>query len=120
MVLSSCGFAASYMAGCSGTSKGQKVMERKGSSTAVVTKETVVAGLKTATITAHEEQALRMRYGATVDKKSALPQAHGGNEELGDELMLIEMQLLRDLKAHTGKTTRGAVKSKIAAKLSKK
>jgi DNA-directed RNA polymerase sigma subunit (sigma70/sigma32) len=94
-------------------------MERKGN-TAVVTKETVVAGLKTATITAREEQALRMRYGATVDKKATLPQAYGDNEALADELTLIELQLLRGLKAHQGKSTRGAVKSKIAAKLSKK
>lgn len=100
-------------------------MERKGSSTAVVTKELVATGLRTATTTAREEQALRMRYGASVDKKAALPQAHGGNEALADELLLIEMQLLRGLKAHLApksKTvaTRGAVKSKIAAKLSKK
>lgn len=100
-------------------------MERKGSSTAVVTKELVATALKNATTTTREEQALRMRYGATVDKKAALPQAHGGNEELGDELLFIEMQLLRGLRAHQGKpvaktATKSAVKSKIAAKLSKK
>jgi hypothetical protein len=101
-------------------------MERKGSSTAVVTKELVATALKTATTTSREEQALRMRYGATVDKKAALPQAHNNNEELADELLLIEMQLLRGLKAHQGKgvakasATKGAVKSKIAAKLSAK
>ena len=100
-------------------------MERKGSSTAVVTKELVATALKTATTTSREEQALRMRYGASVDKKAALPQAHNGNDELADELLLIEMQLLRGLKAHRGpasKTvaTKGAVKSKIAAKLAKK
>lgn len=97
-------------------------MERKGSSTAVVTKELVATALKTATITTREEQALRMRYGATVDKKAPLPQAHGGNEELADELLLIEMQLLRGLKARNAPATKtkSAVKSKIAAKLSKK
>lgn len=100
-------------------------MERKGSSTAVVTKEQVATGLETATISAREEQALRMRYGATVDKKAALPQAHGGNEELADELLFIEMQLLKGVRAHRGQTTKAvtsksAVKSKIAAKLSKK
>ncbi len=97
-------------------------MERKGSSTAVVTKELVATALKTATITTREEQALRMRYGAAVDKKAPLPQAHGGNEELADELLLIEMQLLRGLKARNAPATKtkSAVKSKIAAKLSKK
>ena len=100
-------------------------MERKGSSTAVVTKELVATALRTATTSSREEQALRMRYGASVDKKAPLPQAHGGNEALADELLLIEMQLLKGLQAHRGpkaKTvaTKGAVKSKIAAKLSKK
>jgi hypothetical protein len=100
-------------------------MERKGSSTAVVTKETVATALRTATTTSREEQALRMRYGASVDKKAPLPQAHGGNEALADELLLIEMQLLKGLQAHRApksKTvaTKGAVKSKIAARLSKK
>ena len=97
-------------------------MERKGSNTAVVTKDVVATALKTATVTAREEQALRMRYGVGVEKKTALPQAHGGNEELADELLFIEMQLLRGLKAHQGPAskTKAAVKSKIAAKLSAK
>ena len=96
-------------------------MERKGSSTAVVTKKSVATALKTATTTtSREEQALRMRYGATVDRKAALPQAHNNNEELADELLLIEMQLLRGLKAHQGRGVKLATKSKIAAKLSKK
>jgi hypothetical protein len=99
-------------------------MERKGSSTVVVTKDVVATGLKTATTTRREEQALRMRYGATVDLKAPLPQAHGGNEELQDELLFLEMQLLRGLKAHRApaakSATRASVKSKIAAKLGKK
>ena len=95
-------------------------MERKGSKTTVVTKEEVTAGLKTADTTAREEQALRMLYGASVDKKAALPQAHGGNEALADELLVIEMQLLRAMKARTATTTKSGVKSKIAARLAKK
>lgn len=98
-------------------------MERKSSSTTVVSKDVVTVGLKTATTTSREEQALRMRFGVSVDKKAPLPQAHGGNEALADELLLIEMQLLRGLKARMGaKTTssKAGVKSKIAAKLSKK
>lgn len=100
-------------------------MERKGSSTAVVTKEVVATGLKTATLSTREEQALRMRYGATVDLKAPLPQAHGGNEALQDELLFMEMTLLRGLRAHRGQpvkatSTKAAVKSKIAAKLAKK
>ncbi len=95
-------------------------MERKGNSTTVVTKELVTTGLETANTTAREEQALRMRYGAAVSKKAELPQAHGGNEALADELLLIEMQLLRSVKARAGVATRSDVKSKIAAKLAKK
>lgn len=95
-------------------------MERKGSNTAVMTKDVVVTALRTATMTAREEQALRMRYGASVDKKTALPQAHGGNETLADELLLIEMQLMRGLKARQASSSKTAVKSKISAKLSTK
>lgn len=99
-------------------------MERKGGSTAVVTKEQVTTALKTATLTGREEQALRMRYGAAFEMKAPLPQAHGGNEALADELLLIEMQLLRGLKAHRGvkatAASKGAVKSKITARLGKK
>jgi hypothetical protein len=94
-------------------------MERKGN-TAVVTKDVVLAGLKTATTTAHEEQVLRMRYGATVEARATLPTVHGGDEALGDELLLMELKLLMSLKARQGKATRGAAKSKITAKLSKK
>ncbi|MGV3622093.1 MAG: hypothetical protein ACO1OB_14820 [Archangium sp.] len=99
-------------------------MERKSNSTTVVTKETVATGLKTVTTTAREEQALRMRYGATVDMKAPLPRAHGNDGELADELLLIEMHLLRAVKARNGANTtvatRAGVKSKIAAKLGKK
>ncbi|MFL5321616.1 MAG: hypothetical protein ACJ790_18280 [Myxococcaceae bacterium] len=76
-------------------------MERKGgSSTAVVTKEAVKASLsKVRTLGSQEEQVVRMRHGATVDPKSPLPRAAGDNEELQDELLLIEMQLMRAWKA---------------------
>lgn len=80
-------------------------MERKGSSTAVVTKEVVAKALKN---------------GATVDLRAPLPQVQG-SDELMAELELIEMTLLRGLKAHRGQSSAGAaVKSKIAAKLSRK
>ncbi len=94
-------------------------MERK-TSTTVVTAEQVKAGLKAARTTAREEQALRMRYGAAVDHRAPLPQAHGGDAGLADELLLLEMQLLRSVKARASTTTRSATKSKIAARLGKK
>jgi hypothetical protein len=103
-------------------------MERKGN-TAVVTAAAVKTGLKTATTSPAEEKALRMRYGAKVDLGAPLPTAHGDNEELGDELLLIEMRLLKALKQHqalakgkaTGVTvTKSPTKSKIVGALKKK
>jgi hypothetical protein len=94
------------------------------SSAAVVTMEQVKTGLKTATVTAREEQALRMRYGATVSKSANLPTAYGDNEDLADELLVMEMSLLKSLKAHQGKMAtkatapaRSASKSKIVSAL---
>lgn len=102
-------------------------MERKGGSTAVVTAELVTVGLKKTTVTPREEQALRMRYGATVDKTAELPQAHGGNQELADELLVIEMSLYRAMKqrqaaakAKTEPAPRNATKAKIVGSLKSK
>ncbi len=93
-------------------------MERK-SSTTTVTAEQVTAGLKKANTTAREEQVLRLRHGLGVDKKAPLPQAHGGNEELADELLVIEMQLLRAMKARAAANKTTSAKSKIVSKLRK-
>ncbi len=71
-------------------------MDRKA---AVVTAEEVTTALKGRVGTQEEEKVLRMRYGAKVDTRAPLPRAAGDNEELGDELLLIEMQLLRAMKA---------------------
>ena len=71
-------------------------MERKGGSTVAVTSEEVRAALATArTLTSEEEKALRMRHGAAAERGAPLPRAAGANSELADELLLIEMQLLR-------------------------
>jgi hypothetical protein len=76
-------------------------MEHKGKGTAVVTAERVKAGLKVATTTlAHdEEKVLRLRHGVSVDPKAPLARAAGSNEELADELLVIEMQLMKAWKA---------------------
>jgi hypothetical protein len=70
-------------------------MERKaGGSTAAVEAEAVRAALGRArTLSSEEEKALRMRHGAGPEVAAPLPSAAGGNEELTDELLLIEMQL---------------------------
>jgi hypothetical protein len=91
-------------------------MERKvGSSTTVTSKEVKAALEKARTLTAEEEKVLRMRHGAGATSKSApLPRAAGNNEQLGDELLLIEMQLMKAMRERTGQT-KSASKPKVAA-----
>ncbi len=100
-------------------------MERK---TAVVTSEEVAVALnKVRTITSEEEKALRMRHGAKVDPHAPLARAAGNNAELADELLLIEMQLMRAMKARMAPAqapatalSRNANKDKILRALRKK
>ncbi|MFZ5470262.1 MAG: hypothetical protein ACOZIN_12575 [Myxococcota bacterium] len=107
-------------------------MERKGGSTMVaVTAEEVRGALsKAKTLTSEEEKALRMRHGVSVPALAApLPSAAGRNQELADELLLIEMQLLRAHRAQLAKgkavaakvvVPRNAAKEKIVRALRKK
>jgi hypothetical protein len=90
-------------------------MERKAGSSTVTTKEVKAALEKARTLTSEEEKVLRMRHGAGAPSKDApLPRAAGNNEELGDELLLIEMQLMKAMRARTGQTKSGS-KPKVAA-----
>ncbi|HEX8825166.1 MAG TPA: hypothetical protein VF794_34935 [Archangium sp.] len=91
-------------------------MERKvGSSTTVTSKEVKVALEKSRTLSAEEEKVLRMRHGAGAASKSApLPRAAGNNEELGDELLLIEMQLMKAMRERLGQTKSASNKPKAA------
>lgn len=75
-------------------------MERKaGTATVAVTKEEVRSALSRArTLTSEEEKALRMRHGVSEAPAAPLPRAAGGNAELEDELLVIEMQLMRAWK----------------------
>ena len=94
-------------------------MERK---TAVVTSEEVAVGLgKVRTVTSEEEKALRMRHGAKVDPNAPLARAAGGNAELADELLLIEMQLMRTMRARNAPPpAHNANRDKIVRALRKK
>ena len=78
-------------------------MERKGGSTTLaVEAEEVRRALPLArTVSSEEEKTLRMRYGAGADLKAPLPKAAGTNVALADELLLMEMQLLRAFKARS-------------------
>ncbi len=90
-------------------------MERKVGSSTVTSKEVKVALEKSRTLSSEEEKVLRMRHGAGAPSKSApLPRAAGNNEELGDELLLIEMQLMKAMRERTGQT-KSASKPKAAA-----
>lgn len=100
-------------------------MERKGGSTVVVTAETVATALQHTTATREEEQVLRMRYGAKVATTEKVGAAEGASEELADELLLMELQLLRGLKAHQARlkkatAPRNAAKDKIVRALKAK
>lgn len=82
-------------------------MERKGAaSTVAVTTEEVRSALsRTRTVTSEEEKALRMRFGVGVqDARAPLPRADGGNAELADELLVLELQLFRSYRAHQARS----------------
>lgn len=78
-------------------------MERKSSSsTAVVTSREVKASLRSRStkLTTLEEQSLRMRHGLGAEDASApLPRAAAGNEDLADQLLMLEMNLVRAARA---------------------
>lgn len=103
-------------------------MERKGISTVEVTAKEVQSALpRSRTLSSEEEKALRMRFGGKVTDKSApLPKAAAGNDELEDELLLIEMRLLRAWKMRLGQQkapvaqSHNPTKDKIVRALRKK
>lgn len=94
-------------------------MERKlGSSTTVTTQEVKAALEKATTLTAEEEKVLRLRHGAGASSARApLPRAAGNNEELADELLVLEMQLMKAMRARTGQAsaTKAKATTKVAA-----
>lgn len=91
-------------------------MERKVGSSTLTAKEVKAALEKSTTLTAEEEKALRMRHGAGAPSQNApLPRAAGANAELADELLVIEMQLMKALRARTGQTRTAATAAKAPA-----
>lgn len=90
-------------------------MERKVGSTTVTAREVKAALEKTTTLTSEEERVLCMRHGAgTSSTRASLPRAAGNNEELADELLVIEMQLMKAMRARTGQTASANNKVKAA------
>lgn len=99
-------------------------MERKGGNTAVITEEEVTTALsRTTTVTSEEEKMLRMRFGAKVNTAAPLERAYGKNEALADEMMVIEMQLFRAMRARAQKlqpAPKNPAKDKIVRALRKR
>jgi hypothetical protein len=73
--------------------KQKGVLKRSG--TSLATQEAKTSFAETHLLSQPEENALRMLHGIGVDAQDLLPKACGGNEEVADELLLVEMQLFR-------------------------
>ncbi len=104
-------------------------MQRKGSTQVrevVEAREVGAALAKVKTLSSEDEKVLRMRYGATVKKDAPLARHGEGNPELADELLLMEMELLRAFRAHQKQMAQRAApqpsrqKDKIVRALRKK
>jgi hypothetical protein len=104
-------------------------MQRKSSTTvrdAIGAKEVTQALSKARTLASEEEKVLRMRYGSKVAEKAPLARHGEGNPELQDELLLMEMELLRAFRMHQkqmaarAKPQQSRAKDKIVRALRKK
>jgi len=104
-------------------------MQRKGSIDVrerVEAKDVAEALAKVRTLPSEDEKALRMRYGAKVKRTDVLERHGAGDPELQDELLLIEMDLLRRYRGRQrGEAQRQApqpsrAKEKIVRALRKK
>lgn len=74
------------------------------STTTTVTAKQVATGLaKAREVTSEEERVVRMRYGAPADAKAPLGRKAAEGSEAADELLLLEMQLLKAYRAHLAK-----------------
>ncbi len=100
--------------------------ERKAGTTEVV-REEVRTGLQQApALGPLEENVLRLRHGVSVDARTPLARVAPVDSELGDELLVLELQLLRVLRsralhaAAARGTANPATKSKIVRALRKK
>jgi adenylosuccinate synthase len=103
-------------------------MQRKGTEVreVVEAREVGAALAKSKTIASEDEKVLRMRYGVGVAKQEKLARHGEGNTELQDELLLMEMELLRAYRQHQKQLAQRAAprpsreKEKIVRALRKK
>jgi len=91
------GLAAPKLVGRSGHTGEVKAMERKAGKVEVqVTAEELRESLPKAKLSAEEEKVLRMRHGvAPADPSESLPGVAAAGSPVADELLLIEMELLK-------------------------
>lgn len=77
-------------------------MQRKGTQVrdVVEAREVGAALAKAKTVASEDEKVLRMRYGATVQTEAPLARHGEGDQDLQDELLLMEMELLRAYRLH--------------------
>jgi len=100
--------------------------ERKVGSSTVVTEEVRAALARGPALTSLEERVLRLRHGVSPDARAPLARVAPVDSELGDELLVLELQLLRALRTRAlqASAARGtadpATKSKIVRALRKK
>ncbi len=100
--------------------------ERKALESTVVTEEVRAALARAPALTSLEERVLRLRHGASQKAQAPLGRVAPVDSELGDELLVLELQLLRVLRARAVQaaaasgTANPVTKSKIVRALRKK
>jgi hypothetical protein len=100
--------------------------ERKGESNTVVTEEVRTGLARAPALSPLEERVLRLRHGVSAAPEAPLGRVAPADSELGDELLVLELQLLRAVRARAAQAAaaRGTAdpsrKSKIVRALRKK
>ena len=78
-------------------------MAAKSTTTTTLTAKQVQTGLSHAqALSSEEERTLRMRHGAKIELQAPLARKADEGSEAADELLLVEMQLLKAYRAHLG------------------
>ena len=106
-------------------------MSTKSASTTLTATQVQQAMARTQSLTSEEEKVVRMRTGAAVDRKAPLARKAAEGTEAADELLVMEMEILRAFRQHQAKlgakkapeartTTEGRTKEKIVRALRKK
>jgi hypothetical protein len=100
--------------------------EQKAGTSTVVTEEVRAALQRAPALSVVEDRVLRLRHGVTVELEAPLSRVAPADSELGDELLVLELQLLKSLRARAAQaaaasgTADPVRKSKIIRALRKK